>query len=514
MYLDKRKYNDMTTTPIANRGRVQQNFITTSNCNLRTPLSNISNGTNTFHLIFLILYVTFVPLHALYIFQFMFVFDSFLNSILTIEQCPPHRHNANISAIPFLDLTSNEDLNDHYILKDVISGLSKDYLDHGDETLVCAICHAKLWKDEARRGNKSGKNTYFSMCCGKGKVELPELKESPPEYLNLYRQLDPKSKYFMKNIRRFNSMFSFTSMGGKIDSSINKGNAPYTFRFSGQNYHTMGSLLPSYGSKPKFSQLYIYDTENEISNRQNTFSKEKYGCISHSHSLDIETIQFLKVMLDSTNELVKWYRRARYCFSENPHVDLKLRLIGRRQTDGRTYNLPTASEVAALIVGDIGDSIDNRDIIVTTQSGRLQHINELHPAYLALQYPLLFPYGDDEYRVDIPHRGVTPSTDTRRRNCTMREFFAYRIQDRPSHGNTNISNIGERVILPSSFTGGARYMMQNYLDAVPGFFITVTCNPKWPEIKRFLKDTTLNPKDRPNMFIFTVVIFFSISNIL
>lgn len=144
-------------------------------------------------------------------------------------------------------------------------------MDHGDETLVCAICHAKLWKDEARRGNKSGKNTYFSMYCGKGKVELPELKEPPLEYLKLYHHLDPKSKYFMKNIRRFNSTFSFTSMGGKIDSYINKGNAPYTFRLGGQNYHSMRSLIPSYGSKPKFSQLYIYDTENEISNRQNTF---------------------------------------------------------------------------------------------------------------------------------------------------------------------------------------------------------------------------------------------------
>ncbi|CAH1421167.1 unnamed protein product [Lactuca virosa] len=198
-------------------------------------------------------------------------------------------------------------------------------------------------------------------------------------------------------------------MGGKIDSSINKGNAPYTFRLRGQNYHSIGSLIPSYGSKPKFSQLYIYDTENEVSNRQNAFSsKEKDGCISPSHSLDIEIIQLLKVMLDSTNELVKWYRMARDCFSENPHMDLKLHLIGRRQKYGRTYNLPTASEVVALIVGDICDSIDNRDIIVTTQSGSLQRINELHFAYLALQYPLLFPYGDDGYRVDIPHKGVTP----------------------------------------------------------------------------------------------------------
>nr|KAJ0189747.1 hypothetical protein LSAT_V11C800411720 [Lactuca sativa] len=70
----------------------------------------------------------------------------------------------------------------------------------------------------------------------------------------------------MKNICRYNSMFSFTSM--KVDSSINKGNTPYIFRLNGQNYHSIGSLLPSNGCQPRFSQLCIYDTENETSNRQ------------------------------------------------------------------------------------------------------------------------------------------------------------------------------------------------------------------------------------------------------
>nr|KAJ0200508.1 hypothetical protein LSAT_V11C600310720 [Lactuca sativa] len=32
--------------------------------------------------------------------------------------------------------------------------------------------------------------------------------------------------------------------------------------------------------------------------------------------------------------------------------------------------------------------------------------------------------------------------------------------------NKDISNVGQRVILPSSFTGGAYDMMQNYLDVM------------------------------------------------
>ncbi|GFR24833.1 ATP-dependent DNA helicase [Trichonephila clavata] len=46
------------------------------------------------------------------------------------------------------------------------------------------------------------------------------------------------------------------------------------------------------------------------------------------------------------------------------------------------------------------------------------------------------------------------------------------------------------VVLPSSFTGGSRYMHERTQDAMtyvrhfgrPDLYITFTCNPKWPEI--------------------------------
>ncbi|XP_052624746.1 uncharacterized protein LOC111916090 [Lactuca sativa] len=325
-------------------------------------------------------------------------------------------------------------------------------------------------------------------------------------------------------------------MGGKIDSSINRGNVPYIFRLGGQNCHSIGSLLPAKGSEPKFSQLYIYDTDNEITNRQRCF----HGGKDQSTSTNSDIVKDIKVILDSNNVLVRSYRMVRDTFQKNPEVDMKLRLIGRREQDGRTYNLPTASEVVALIIGDISDSIEKRDIVVQTKNGCLQRISELHPS------------------VDILHRGVSYTTNSKRAKCTMREYFAYRIQDRDhsfslilnsrrlfqqflvdaytmmetermyyirrqqhvlrcdsyenlhnqkAQGTTDISNVGQRVILPSSFTGGARYMLQNYLDAMslckwfgyPDFFITFTCNPKWPEIKRFLKDTSLQPEDKPDI---------------
>jgi hypothetical protein len=62
-------------------------------------------------------------------------------------------------------------------------------------------------------------------------------------------------------------MFAFTSMGGTINNTINDGKSPPMFVMNGENYHQIGSLLPLPGRQPKFAQLYIYDTDNEISNR-------------------------------------------------------------------------------------------------------------------------------------------------------------------------------------------------------------------------------------------------------
>ena len=134
---------------------------------------------------------------------------------------------------------------------------------------MCRTCNAKLWKAEADRGEQKRNKPNYLLCCSYSKVLLPDFKQPPEILKDLYVGVSAKSKFFLKNIRRYNSMFSFTSMGGRIDKTINRGNAPYVFRLSGQNYHTIGSLLPEDGNEPKFSQLYIYDTDNEIFNRQN-----------------------------------------------------------------------------------------------------------------------------------------------------------------------------------------------------------------------------------------------------
>ncbi|KAK3019617.1 hypothetical protein RJ639_004559 [Escallonia herrerae] len=68
-------------------------------------------------------------------------------------------------------------------------------------------------------------------------------------------------------------------------------------------------------------------------------------------------------MLDEHNPLAKVFRMTRDRFKGVEYVHVHSRLIGTRQCDGRQYNLPTASEVAALIVGDGRQSCGNRNVI-------------------------------------------------------------------------------------------------------------------------------------------------------
>nr|POE92119.1 hypothetical protein CFP56_29663 [Quercus suber] len=69
--------------------------------------------------------------------------------------------------------------------------------------------------------------------------------------------------------------------------------------------------------------------------------------------LDPSIVGALVQMFDESNTLVKVFRMSRDRFIDTEVHRLRLRLIGSLTTDGREYNLPTCSEIAAIIVGDI-----------------------------------------------------------------------------------------------------------------------------------------------------------------
>lgn len=177
---------------------------------------------------------------------------------------------------------------------------------------------------------------------------------------------------------------------------------------------------------------------------------------------------------------------------------------------------------------------------------------------MAMQYPLLFPFGESGFHEKIPYIDQNAKA-IKRSFVTMREYYAYQIQARLSEGTTIIrsgrllhqfavnvytiieqyrlrwirnnqktlradvyNNVCDAVakgdtdarllgfswILPSSYTGSPRYMAENYHDAMaicrskgnPQLFITITANPNWVEISAHLQQYGNNTaNDRPDI---------------
>ena len=186
----------------------------------------------------------------------------------------------------------------------------------------------------------------------------------------------------------------------------------------------------------------------------------------------------------------------------------------------------------------------NRNIVLHTRSNLLQHINENHRYYDAMHYVLMFPQGDAGWTIDAGDVSikdwycyrlmVRPDTQhdlhlfgrllqqyivdmyakmeqgrlnyVRFNQSSLRADLYRGVADAVSLGDNDMSVVGRRVILPSSFTGGPRHMQKLYQDSMsiarrlgkPDLFVTVTCNPKWREIRGALL-AGQTAADRPDL---------------
>jgi hypothetical protein len=118
---------------------------------------------------------------------------------------------------------------------------------------------------------------------------------------------DSRARRFLRQIRSYNSLYAFTSLGAIVDRSINNSTAPYAFKINGVIHHRIGSLQPSHGLRPQFAQLYIYDTKHEVQNRLGMFENEPDV---HDRP-DPEVTRLLLNMLDEHNKLVAAFRFAK-----------------------------------------------------------------------------------------------------------------------------------------------------------------------------------------------------------
>ncbi|XP_071720647.1 uncharacterized protein [Rutidosis leptorrhynchoides] len=140
-------------------------------------------------------------------------------------------------------------------------------------------------------------------------------------------------------------------------------------------------------------------------------------------------------MLNEYSAVAKAFRMARDWSTNNTSSEFQIRLLAK-VTNSRQYNTPTVAEVAVLITSDFDQCTTTRDIIVQKKNCSPKRISELHQLYMALQYPLLFPYGETWYHEEIPYHNNNGRRKTNRGFVTMREYYCYMIHQRENEGTT------------------------------------------------------------------------------
>jgi hypothetical protein len=314
-------------------------------------------------------------------------------------------------------------------------------------------------------------------------------------------------------------------MGVKLDKELaNQRSGSYTFRIQGSPYHQIGPALPTSGEPPKFSQIYIYDSERELQNRNSIFPE-----------LNRDTLRNLQQLMHEVNPFVDHYKTMVQLAEEQNTLDnsssigiermSEVKMVFRAEgtPDKRRYNRPTtSSEIGAIIIGGDGSSgsrtTTSRDIVVHLRhNGSLSRINELNQFYDPLHYVLLYPEGSASWNINSKSIS-TPENEGSR--VSAMDYYSFHLMVRPNNGNllhlfgklfhqyivdmyakmeqsrlsfiyynqkqlraemykglydavnsndyenTSSLGVGKKVILPSTFSGGPRHMAQNYHDAM------------------------------------------------
>ena len=491
--------------------------------------------------------------------------------------------------------------------------------------LCCEYCAALLFDGEQktvvgirRRRGEAAPRVRGTHCCCIGKVRLPAVMRADPiEQLWL---ADDFSRLLQKYSRKLNNQMALASStirvynagasAGQRQQHAAAHDAPTaSVVIEGKLYTLFGPLEAAVenGEVSRYAQLYcgVHDDSetDEVSNLrfgmmrlpQSASLADKRSMPLLLHHLDLALRECNPYISDilTAHEIL---RSSEVRIDATFHIDPDCR---PRSQHERRYD-PASSSAAARLFQEVtvfypdrDGEVPNRAVTIRLREGGNQAVHETHRAYDALHFPLLFPCGDDGYRLYIPHdhgddgnaqhpQDTSSNQQHRRAFVTAREFYAHMLQvrnlpapaaevrpilmrddaltrygrlfqeycctafarqeamrlrylsthqqqlrvdqyrcledavqasdhhaaggaDGRAGGNVVVAGRPAKV-LPSSFSGGSRDLHGRFQDSMaivrqqgkPSYFITATCNPKWPAVLRELKPGQ-QPHDRPDL---------------
>ena len=416
----------------------------------------------------------------------------------------------------------------------------------GEINVLCIHCGAKHFSQE-----KVSSQNSFDDCCNHGKVILERLQNFPDELKELFSGTHKFSKIFFLNIGRINMSFSFASFNANVINFHDRRPGPFCFKIQGQIYYQINTALnPESGQDPSYGQLFIYDGEEANKLRSNQCNIDptllgildnlmrKHNIFAKSYMMMDEEIKMQQLQRAETNQVL-------------PELNLTFTL--KQGLDPGRYNIQKCNEVVAIFTTNSDGEIPDSHVVIRNKNTKqLRRVSSMDPNVELWTYPLFFPHGSQGWHTDLKkvnsNRRVTRLNYIRDQiairdnefnafirggrlfqqylvdsyvkierdrinwcNSHQKELRAESYQGlldyvRSKQANLQNYHVGKIVILPSTFIGSPRNMIQKYQDSMaitrvfgkPDLFITMTCNSNWQEIKENLLPGQ-QASDRPDI---------------
>ena len=351
---------------------------------------------------------------------------------------------------------------------------------------TCSSCHADLLQGETA-----------SFCCNKGKWITPELPPLPASLMSTL-EWGAASRHVSARSWALNNLFAFTAIGATQHfQHFDAG--PSSVAITGRTYHRIFDISDSTHSLHWF----LYDGSEQQAQGK-TFN------------VPYQWTSALDSALQEINPYVHQLRR----FSTLPTEASSALELSDVSANG---------DFAAVLHAANSTAVDPRAIVIWhNHNSEPSFIPIFSRHYEPLQYPLLFPHSS-------PGWGLKEGNNSHLTNCvplTQREWYRsrllsdthfltfgqlsceylcdmyFRIEEerlkfiRRSKETYNADVLNKETVddsenlkLPCSFMGSRKWVSEQTADSLalartygpPSFFITMTCNPNWPEIKSQLR---------------------------
>ncbi|KAI5708509.1 hypothetical protein M8J77_024181 [Diaphorina citri] len=390
----------------------------------------------------------------------------------------------------------------------------------------CVHCGARLYEEEKERKK---------WCCGEGAYNVQRLA---PLEASFYH-----NRQFLDRARAYNDMFSFCAL--EVSGGYRHPSGLAFFKIEGRMYHQVhalnapGQRFTTRGGVAQFvnrCRLYIDDGEE----RRN---------LAAGRSLDPRVIDSISNFLLDKNPFVPEFRMLSRETSISAHLEFE---VTSRATHGPVLgDRQTGVEVHAVLSTEETVSDPRRLSVWKVGSGQPTTIDLFSPLMEPFQYPLLYPEGNPGWYINRLDNNGRKLSQFNYARCLLLseprfshfgrlsqawqvEMFARFEEERlrfikrvqlgglgglrmgpldelvqPGQGRQVQGDIvhdetiqGEggaqpgKIYLPSSFTGGPRYMKVHYENAMglvtrkgpPTYFLTFTYSAQWEEHKAACTD--------------------------